>query len=511
MTTTNRFRLITFGSTLAIVTLVLSFVASQHSTRGILLAEDSPTRETDGWKEWPEPETVLVFTGEQHGYIEPCGCTGLENQKGGLARRHTLLKQISDKGWNPVPFDVGNQVRRYGRQSEIKFEKTVSSLKTMEYQGVGLGPDDVRLDVGVLLSKAASEPTEDVLAQFLSANVTLLDPSLMPTHKVVESGSKKIGITSVLDPATAGKNLSQDITIAPMVPSLEKVSKELASRDCDFTVLMFYGGNDAEKTVADLARRVPGFDLIVIANEFGEPIYQPQRIEDTSSFYILTGHKGMYACLIGLYKDTRRYRYARVPLSDRFEDSKQMLTSLSDYQKYLETLGLEGLDVREIAHPSGNKYVGSETCGECHTTAFDIWKDSPHVHATESIVRPPNDRGAIARHFDPECISCHVTGWNAQDFYPYTSGYMDLETSKHLTGSGCENCHGPGSQHVAAENGDIDADDELLTKLRRSMILPYKKAKERCIDCHDIDNSPGFHEDGAFEEYWERVKHVGKD
>jgi hypothetical protein len=29
---------------------------------------------------WQKPKAVLVFTGELDGYIEPCGCTGMENQ-----------------------------------------------------------------------------------------------------------------------------------------------------------------------------------------------------------------------------------------------------------------------------------------------------------------------------------------------------------------------------------------------------------------------------------------------
>src|SRR5436309_3560352 len=40
--------------------------------------------------DWPKPVVALVITGQQMGYIEPCGCTGLENQKGGLARRQTF-------------------------------------------------------------------------------------------------------------------------------------------------------------------------------------------------------------------------------------------------------------------------------------------------------------------------------------------------------------------------------------------------------------------------------------
>ena len=34
--------------------------------------------------DWPAPQAVLVITGELDGYIEPCGCTGKENQKGCL-------------------------------------------------------------------------------------------------------------------------------------------------------------------------------------------------------------------------------------------------------------------------------------------------------------------------------------------------------------------------------------------------------------------------------------------
>ena len=79
------------------------------------------------FKNWPKPAYVFFLTGRQHGYIEPCGCTGLENQKGGLARRDTLLTGLRSRPWNVVPIDVGNQVRRFGRQPEIKFQLTVNS------------------------------------------------------------------------------------------------------------------------------------------------------------------------------------------------------------------------------------------------------------------------------------------------------------------------------------------------------------------------------------------------
>ena len=136
-----------------------------------------------------------------------------------------------------------------------------------------------------------------------------------------------------------------------------------------------------------------------------------------------------------------------------------------------------------------------------------LWEKTPHAHATDSIVTPPNNRGHIARHYDPECLSCHVTGWEPQKFFPFTSGYLDLEKTAHLKHNGCENCHGPGSVHVAAEEGEGDDDKRLM--LRESMRLPLAgdKAKLKCLECHDLDNDPHF----KFEEYWPKVEHVGKD
>src|SRR5690242_8829844 len=48
---------------------------------------------------WPKPDLALVFTAELDGYLEPCGCAGLENQKGGLKRRYTFLQELRKKGW----------------------------------------------------------------------------------------------------------------------------------------------------------------------------------------------------------------------------------------------------------------------------------------------------------------------------------------------------------------------------------------------------------------------------
>ena len=270
---------------------------------------------------------------------------------------------------------------------------------------------------------------------------------------------------------------------------LSESLQKLRDQDCEYNVLLLFGNDKAAQQVA---RDVPGFDLVVAADTYGEPTYQAEPIEGTSSRLVLTGDKGMYVGLVALYEDAP-LRYARVPLDSSFADAPEMLQLMAEYQEQLKALGLEGLQVRPISHPSGRKYVGTETCAECHTTAYEIWQGTPHAEATEDLVHP-GERSEIPRHFDPECLSCHVTGWNPQSYYPYESGYLSLDETPHMTGSGCENCHGPGAAHAAAERADSGLSSEAIEALRESVRLPLESAKEKCMECHDLDNSPDFHQ-----------------
>lgn len=468
--------------------------------------QTAPPREKlfEGWK---KPDLAIVVTGRQAGYIEPCGCTGLENQKGGLMRRHTLLKKLRGEGSPTIAVDVGNQVRRFGRQPEIKFQRTVDALKAMKYQAVGFGPDDLKLTFNELFAAAGKLDGD---SPFVCANVTLIDAEYSNQFLVVKEGGKKIGITSFLGKEHLQQVPEGEITTQAPATALAAVWPQLKKEKCDLYVLLAHGSLEESRA---MARQFPGFDIIVTAGGAGEPTNVEERIQGTQGIMIQTGTKGMYVGVIGVYFGPQTtYRYQRVPLDSRFKDSPEMLRLFKEYQEMLKTLGLKGLGLTPIAHPSGNRFVGSQACQDCHEAEYDVWHDGilesddhgPHTRATASLVNP-NQRSEIPRHFDPECLSCHVTGWNPQKYFPYVSGYLDLEASKHLHMNGCENCHGPGSAHVAAE--EEGGDDALVTRLREQMRRTKKQAETQCMECHDHDNSPDFHVKGAFEKYWERVEH----
>lgn len=474
----------------------------KEKSAGTEPAAQGATRQIPLFEGWPKPALALVLTGRQNGYIEPCGCTGLANQKGGLSRRHTLLKQLSERGWPLLPLDVGNQVKRFGRQSEIKFQIAYEGLKRLDYKAIGIGPDDLRLSSGELLSAISEEPH-----RFISANAAVLDRDVTPRYLVVEAGGKKVGVTACLGDAERKKLQSDELALEPAAEGLKIAAKELAAKECDVQVLLAYASIEETRK---LARQFPQFQIVVTSGGAEEPAFEPEVIEGTSTRLIQVGAKGMYVGVVGLFDDARNpLRFQRVPLDDRFADSTEMLELLAAYQDQLREAGLDGL-VTTLPHPTGGEFVGTAACADCHTKAFEVWKNSDHAHATDSLIKP-GERSEIARHFDPECLSCHVTGWDPQRFAPFKSGYLSLERSAALKHNGCENCHGPGAAHAAAESGDKQVSPATLAKLRASMRLPLAKARDKCLECHDLDNSPAFQKDGAFDKYWKSIAHPGKD
>jgi hypothetical protein len=183
---------------------------------------------------------------------------------------------------------------------------------------------------------------------------------------------------------------------------------------------------------------------------------------------------------------------------------------MTTYQDQLRELGWRELGLKTAPHPRARgggelagQFAGAESCKECHPTAYGIWSKTPHAHATETLAKlaPP-------RQYDAECISCHATGWNPQDYYPYASGFESLATTPQLAGNQCENCHGPAAAHVAVEQGGnrIRRDEE-----RAALRLTAGFALENvCIKCHDHDNSPEFNAQTFESHYWPKVEHKGK-
>ena len=195
---------------------------------------DDTTRHEDICGDWPRPQLALLLTGRQHGYIEPCGCTGLDNAKGGLSRRHSLSRQLRDRGWDVIILDVGNQVRRFGKQAEIKFQTTIRSLRTMGYDAIGFGPDDLRLSIGELAAAVMGDG--DGRGPFVCANVNVFGEN--KPYIVLERSGILVGITAILGTEQQREISSDEIEMTNPFEALERIVPEMMAKKCNLYVLL---------------------------------------------------------------------------------------------------------------------------------------------------------------------------------------------------------------------------------------------------------------------------------
>jgi len=307
-----------------------------------------------------------------------------------------------------------------------------------------------------------------------------------------------------------------DITWKQPGPELTKVLADFDNKDVGLRILLSQANVEESKA---LAQQFPQFDVVVTAQGTGDPdpAKPPDKIGDT--LLIETGRKGKYVGVLGIYPDDKEtpFRYKLISLErDYFDETPSMITLMQTYQERLESEQIVLTDAVGAPHPSGAKFVGADTCGSCHESAMNIWKDTGHAHALESL-DPNNERtgyerlNGVKRMYDPECLACHVTGWDPHEYIRFQSGFLNEkfatdedEKTLHrlMAGTQCENCHGPGSRHI-----ELVEADNLVAAGKEVRVTLEQAKKSMCGKCHDLDNSPDF----DFDEYWERVKHYGMD
>lgn len=463
------------------------------------------------WEAWEQPAFALLLSADQKGYFEPCGCTA--NQLGGMSRRFDLVSKMKSAGWDVRGLDTGGLSRRSGRQANLKMMTTLQALQQMNYLGVGLGAEELRLSVDGLLDVQMEMMNAENTVPFVSANVSILDGAVdgLPLkHRIVEVGGLKLGITSVMSPLVQKEVFPlADAAASDADQALKSVLAEFDQQKVDIRVLLSQA--TLEESL-DYAKRFPQFQIVLTARGVGDPDPNapPRKVGNT--WVIEPGHQGKHAGVLAVYSGPQpKFRYQLVSLErDHFDDSPAMVKLMQQYQDRLKEEQVAKFDVVSAPHPSQSTYVGGQKCAECHDVSTEIWKNTPHSHAFDSL-DPIHKRlgyerlNGVNRSWDPECLSCHVTGWDPQQYTRFASGFLNQEFAETpaekrlhslMLHSQCENCHGPGSQHVKlAEAGEGNSAE--------SVIVTLANAEQQCKRCHDGDNSPEF----DFESYWDRVKH----
>ncbi len=506
----------------------------KNSNDGDTTKDDSVIQVSPLLEGWNEPRAVLVFSGDEHGYLEPCGCT--ERQTGGFALRADLIRQMKeDRGWSLSAFDVGgilNEKRITSPQSKIKFNQMLQGFNQMGYQGMALGLEELLLGADDLFSQHSnSSATEGYDVPFLAANVTIFGTKTLGTpinSRLVEVGDSKIGVIGIVGNTTREK-IAQTGLIADEselkidLPKdvLRAIVDELQKQSPDLLILLSHSEIDESEA---LAKQFPEFHVVVTAGSAEDPRKKPNYVGETMIVHV--GKKGKNVAAVGLFA-AGELKHELISLDKGlFKPHEDMIALMQSYQSDLQDHYSELVsDDLAIAHSSGHTFAGSESCKDCHKFAYGVWSKTKHAGAFKSLSEGHTEPGHkenessekkyseeawISRVWDPECLCCHTTGWEPQTALRYQSGFKEMESTPHLAGQQCENCHGPAAEHVNLEkawkqNGG-QLTSELIEKRKSLQLLKAEAEQKVCARCHDHDNSPKF----EFEKYWKDVNHSGR-
>ncbi|MEO1366533.1 MAG: multiheme c-type cytochrome, partial [Acidobacteriota bacterium] len=142
------------------------------------------------------------------------------------------------------------------------------------------------------------------------------------------------------------------------------------------------------------------------------------------------------------------------------------------------------------------KVVTVEACGECHVSAFEVWKKTPHATGFKTMHRQRSAAQISARmgekliKRDSVCVDCHYT--------PQLKGGAERAVS----GVSCESCHGAGLDWMEIHNDyggkgvdhTTETPEHRARRIEESVRLGMRRPSNlyataaSCFRCHTVPN-----------------------
>jgi len=427
-------------------------------------------------------ESIVIFSGDLRGEIKPCGCAE-EGDMGGLLRRHTFLKQQQLLNPSLFYFDLGNNFPKPSEQGDLKINLIQKAFKKFPPDAVLVGPNEWLNGLHWL------EKRIPYLLTNYGGNFNFLKSI------IIEEKGQILSVFGYLSPNLVYQNKNDPPLLLPVNRKLVKDwRKKLGSEPEGFRLLLFRGNVDELQKFEEAGL----FDLIVAGSVNDNELKQVMNIRTKSGIFPMIPTKGQGILTMKISDSGKLIpeKNEIVPaglsitwLRKSISDATELEKTFKDYNDAVKELFFSNLDRKENQRKQ-SPFVGVQVCLGCHLNSGNVWKSSRHSKAFETLEK-------ISKHFDPECLACHVVGLKPWEFVAEDSkidpqihgalGFLSPKLTPHLKNVQCENCHGPARAHIS-----------------NNKIAPANKdPKSLCVSCHHGSHSPMFN----FESYWEKIIH----
>ena len=209
------------------------------------LAADDLLTDLKLFKGWNQPDVAIILSGEQHGYLQPCGCT--YPQFGGLTRRYNLIQALRHRGWPVVAADLGDINQKTGPQTLLKYTYSMRALDIMTYTAVNVGEFEATMP---LTNALANYALNNSSPRVVNANLLdrqpggQFDGTVFDWALADKQAGPKVGIFGLTGGSVEKKVLAKDSTVHFSNNSAQIVLdclRELKKNKAELTVLLYQG------------------------------------------------------------------------------------------------------------------------------------------------------------------------------------------------------------------------------------------------------------------------------
>lgn len=479
-------------------------------------------------------ELSLIFSHNINGETHPCGCH--QFPRGGLAQMAGLFHELGQR--RPLFYvDTGDA---FFPSSVIPSERSQSLgltamtiAKSLDQLGLKYfvpGDQDFALGLDFL-----REITENVSFHFLISN--LRNPELIK-HKewaVLERGDRKVFLVGLVDPNVfIGSNANHFL---PLEEGLKKTKEAMVEYGYNSEnpnhqlIVLSHSGMPRDR---ELARAYPEINWIIGAHT-SSYTQVPNREGETTLVQVLSRNHFAGEVRLTLPKNEGRFILHEVkdtldqiidpnPITKLIDEHLKRLTQMQEAEQRLRA---------QNEPPPEHPYTTAQSCLDCHAPQGAHWERTTHAAAYLTLIR-------AGQPFDLSCIQCHALGtddprgfktaetmvkinpqWadaslqgkesqEIRDTYwsDFREAFKDVGRLKDKSGDEiqqivhrmvekerfhgvshnfahvqCLNCHDQHHDHPFHVNPDGPVPKEVR----------FASIKNRCLQCHDSDQSPNWY------------------
>ena len=236
-----------------------------------------------------ETTLTIYYTSSLNGNLDGCTCD--MNPVAGLVKRAAFLRALEPSGPTLI-LDAGDIFDEY---PDPDLERHILEVyEELNYDAVAVGDQEIPSVAANTSEYKTNSPL--ICHNLLIQNSPPESLVFTPGPVVVESKGLRIGILSLIDPATVPSPSDKGIRIADPIPAAEMMLKRYGQMGLDVTVLLYHG---PFRDAVELVNACPGIDVAIFAHE--QRLVAPRKIgsallsspgEEGNQLGILTLHLG---------------------------------------------------------------------------------------------------------------------------------------------------------------------------------------------------------------------------